>query len=67
MPIKLFFIILLLLPNIPLWAMEAETEVSSAQILMQKGEACLKDSNWMEALDYFEKSEKYIRLTGWIL
>ena len=55
MPIKLFFIILLLLPNIPLWAMEAETEVSSAQILMQKGEACLKDSNWMEALDYFEK------------
>lgn len=55
MSVKLFLILLALSLNVQIWGMGVDADISPAQVWFQKGEACYRDSNWIEALDNYSK------------
>ena len=56
MPIRLFFIFIYALLNLQfLSGMGIETDENPARELSQRAEVCMRDSNWIEALDCYNK------------
>lgn len=60
MQIRLLFIILCFFLSLhSLSGMEVNKEEDAAQVLFERGELCLQDSNWIEALGYFTEMIPY--------
>lgn len=55
MSTKHLLILFCLLPDVLLWGMKMDANVSPAQVYFQKGEACFRDSNWIGALENYGK------------